>query len=226
MHSPDDVPVTLPAAHADPGGPDANETIAFRRSLRTSRDRRRAAALRRRRRMRGRRSILVAMAGLVVLAAGAVAQSTRGVDTAAPELSTRTIKAAQRALGVDDDGIIGPRTGKATRRFQRENRLEPDGILGPETLQALGVKLTAGSARAARPGAASTLEQIAQCESSGDPTAISADGRYRGKYQFDVGTWRSVGGAGDPAQAAEEEQDRRALRLLQRVGTTPWPNCA
>ena len=41
-------------------------------------------------------------------------------------------------------------------------------------------------------------EGIASCESGGDPTAVSADGAYRGKYQFDYGTWASVGGAGDP----------------------------
>src|SRR5205823_11235122 len=30
-----------------------------------------------------------------------------------------------------------------------------------------------------------TLNAIASCESGGDPTAVSADGAYRGKYQFD-----------------------------------------
>ncbi|MDX6590767.1 MAG: resuscitation-promoting factor RpfB, partial [Solirubrobacterales bacterium] len=39
-----------------------------------------------------------------------------------------------------------------------------------------------------------TLESIASCESGGDPTAVSSDGTYRGKYQFDYGTWESVGG--------------------------------
>jgi hypothetical protein len=34
----------------------------------------------------------------------------------------------------------------------------------------------------------STLEAIASCESGGDPTIVSSDGTYRGKYQFDYGT--------------------------------------
>jgi TolA-binding protein len=70
-----------------------------------------------------------------------------------------------------------------------------------------------------------TLEAIAACESGGDPTAVSADGTYRGKYQFDTGTWASVGGTGDPAAAPEAEQDYRAALLYARSGTSSWPNC-
>ncbi|HEU4599538.1 MAG TPA: transglycosylase family protein [Solirubrobacterales bacterium] len=70
-----------------------------------------------------------------------------------------------------------------------------------------------------------TLESIASCESGGDPTAVSADGSYRGKYQFDFGTWESVGGSGDPAVAPEAEQDYRAALLYSRAGSSPWPVC-
>ena len=70
-----------------------------------------------------------------------------------------------------------------------------------------------------------TLNAIASCESGGDPTAVSSDGSYRGKYQFDQGTWASVGGSGDPAAAPEAEQDYRAALLYQRAGSSPWPIC-
>lgn len=70
-----------------------------------------------------------------------------------------------------------------------------------------------------------TLDAIGACESGGDPTAVSSDGAYRGKYQFDYGTWASVGGRGDPAAAPEAEQDMRAQMLLERAGTSPWPVC-
>jgi Transglycosylase-like domain len=70
-----------------------------------------------------------------------------------------------------------------------------------------------------------TLEAIAACESGGDPRLVSSDGSYRGKYQFDTGTWASVGGTGDPAQAPEAEQDYRAALLYKRTGTSPWPIC-
>ena len=70
-----------------------------------------------------------------------------------------------------------------------------------------------------------TLESIALCESGGDPTAVSSDGSYRGKYQFDYGTWESVGGSGDPAAAPEDEQDYRAALLYSQSGSSPWPIC-
>jgi hypothetical protein len=69
------------------------------------------------------------------------------------------------------------------------------------------------------------LSAIASCESGGDPTAVSADGAYHGKYQFDYGTWASVGGSGDPAAAPETEQDYRAALLYARSGSSAWPTC-
>jgi len=72
---------------------------------------------------------------------------------------------------------------------------------------------------------ATVLERIAQCESGGDPTAVSRDHRYFGKYQFSKATWRTVGGEGNPAKASEDEQDMRAMRLYKRRGTAPWPVC-
>jgi soluble lytic murein transglycosylase-like protein len=71
----------------------------------------------------------------------------------------------------------------------------------------------------------STLDAIGACESGGDPTAVSSGGTYRGKYQFDYGTWESVGGSGDPAAAPEAEQDYRAALLYSRSGSSPWPVC-
>src|SRR4051794_9515646 len=80
---------------------------------------------------------------------------------------------------------------------------------------------------AALPGGVTigALESIAACESGGDPAAVSSDGAYRGKYQFDYGTWESVGGSGDPAAAPEREQDYRAALLYSQSGSSPWPVC-
>ena len=89
-----------------------------------------------------------------------------------------------------------------------------------------------GAVRARRPLAGvpgapgqAVLDRIAQCESGGDPRAVSASGQYRGKYQFDQGTWEGLGGTGDPAAAPEAEQDRRAAMLYAQSGPAPWPVC-
>jgi hypothetical protein len=104
----------------------------------------------------------------------------------------------------------------ARRRLQRaqaESAQSIQGIAGSHpTPESVGVSSAA-------------LSAIASCESGGDPSAVSADGAYHGKYQFDYGTWASVGGSGDPAAAPESEQDYRAALLYARAGASPWPSC-
>jgi peptidoglycan hydrolase-like protein with peptidoglycan-binding domain len=140
------------------------------------------------------------------------------------------------------DGIYGPQTRAAVIRFQRANGLLADGIAGPQTLAALGIAAGARETQALAARSASTtsttssatsgsstsalLQRIAECESGGDPTMVSSNGVYRGKYQFAVSTWRAVGGSGDPAAAPEAEQDRRAAMLLRVLGPSAWPVCA
>ena len=74
------------------------------------------------------------------------------------------------------------------------------------------------------PTASPTMQAIAECESGGDPTTDTGNG-FHGKYQFDLPTWHSVGGSGNPAQASEAEQDRRAAILYAQAGPSPWPVC-
>jgi hypothetical protein len=107
------------------------------------------------------------------------------------------------------------------KRFQRRHSLVPDGIVGPITRRALGLRAFSTSVRLP-----AILHQIAECESGGNPRAISPGGTYRGKYQFSRTTWHNLGGTGDPADAPEWLQDRLALKLYRQAGTAPWPNCA
>jgi peptidoglycan hydrolase-like protein with peptidoglycan-binding domain len=184
---------------------------------------RRAEARRRLRRLRGRRSVIAVLGASLLLSGGAVAHEGGGASSAAAKSSVRGsgVVALQRALGIPADGIYGPQTRRAVKRFQRAHGLVVDGIAGPQTLAALGLSAHASSSRPSR-----TLQRIAMCESGGDPTAVSPDGRYRGKYQFSRATWRSLGGTGDPAAAPESVQDAMAAKLLAQRGTSPWPNCA
>jgi hypothetical protein len=66
---------------------------------------------------------------------------------------------------------------------------------------------------------------LRMCESSNRTNAVSRTGKYRGLYQFDLPTWKSVGGVGDPAQATRAEQHRRASILHSERGWQPWFTC-
>jgi hypothetical protein len=142
-----------------------------------------------------RRNLIIAAVGMLSLGAAAPA-------TAATTDDLRGERERKEELGeLNSDG-----DDRARKRKRR-----------PEWASANGSSV-AGVPRTA-------LESIAACESGGDPTAVSADGSYRGKYQFDTGTWASVGGSGDPAEAPEAEQDYRAALLYSRAGSSPWPVC-
>jgi hypothetical protein len=75
-------------------------------------------------------------------------------------------------------------------------------------------------------GLTSDLQKLAYCESSNRHTVVSRTGKYRGLFQFDLPTWKSVGGTGDPAKATRAEQTKRAKMLYQKRGWQPWPQCA
>jgi hypothetical protein len=66
---------------------------------------------------------------------------------------------------------------------------------------------------------------LRNCESGGNYRAVSPSGLYRGAYQFDLGTWATVGGSGDPINASPAEQDHRAQVLWSQRGSAPWPVC-
>jgi hypothetical protein len=199
-------------------------------SQRRSRGRRFAALRTRRRRWSLRSGLGVALASLTVAAGGALAQSSTGgaaaPTTSSTSTSRSTIKAVQRALGIPADGIAGPQTRRAIKRFQRTHGLTVDGVIGPATLGALGISATPARTSLHSVSDPSTeLAKIAACESGGNPAAVSADGHYRGKYQFTRATWRWLGGTGDPAKAPEATQDAMAAKLLSLRGTAPWPVC-
>ena len=145
----------------------------------------------------------------------------------------RAVTKVQRKLRIGADGIFGSQTDGAVKRFQRRKRLEVDGVVGPITRRALRLKAfdsddVSHRRRSARSNVRlpRVLRQIAQCESGGNPRAVSRGGTYRGKFQFSRSTWRGLGGKGDPAQAPESTQDRLAIKLYRRSGLDPWPACS
>ena len=185
---------------------------------------------------RHRRWSLPAAAALLVAAFGAASEPASARENVAAAADAAGRSAFQRALGVHPVGALfgpgttapgaraRPRTRVAAPDLRRGVRVRrrPNG--GAAALSSPG-GASAGGRRPSR-GQAAILERIAECETGDDTRAVSADGRYRGKYQFDRATWRRLGGRGDPAKAPEAEQDRRAAQLLAQSGTSAWPNCA
>ncbi len=168
---------------------------------------------------------------VAVLALGAAA-APASADAASLKRGSRgpVVVQVQQKLHIPADGVFGRQTARAVRRYQARKGLTVDGIVGPQTARALGIDLAeVRSARGHRRGRPSrvpaALDRIARCESGGNPRAVSSDGTYRGKYQFDRQTWHAMGGHGDPARASEAEQDRRALALYRERGSSPWPVC-
>lgn len=117
-----------------------------------------------------------------------------------------------------------PVLSRSTVRFHRTIRIT---VAHLEAVHRAKLRRQRRELFASLPGGVSreTLDAIGACESGGDPAAVSSDGTYRGKFQFDYGTWESVGGTGDPAAASEREQDYRAALLYSRSGSSPWPVC-
>ena len=77
---------------------------------------------------------------------------------------------------------------------------------------------------AAADPSAHTWYRLRMCESSDNYQTNTGNDHY-GAYQFDLGTWRSVGGHGYPNHASKGEQDARALILYRERGWQPW-QCA
>jgi soluble lytic murein transglycosylase-like protein len=187
-----------------------------------------------------RRSVAISCAlalGLATTSATQAAQTNGGAKPAQPkiELLTKPADSFQRAI----------ETQKAEQRYgaafahAKKLGVEPSNNLldaktaTPSALRPAIADLRKRIAKAEREpdfglaGGVSqqTLDAIAACESGGDPTAVDSSGTYFGLYQFDTGTWASVGGSGSPAAASPEEQSYRASLLYSRAGSSPWPVC-
>jgi hypothetical protein len=83
-------------------------------------------------------SALVALA----LACGIalVPPAVAGAEVKASAASKRgDVRSLQRKLGVAADGIFGPGTERALKRWQRRHGLTADGIAGPQTRSAMGL---------------------------------------------------------------------------------------
>ena len=76
------------------------------------------------------------------------------------------------------------------------------------------------------------LARLRACESNGNYRVVSANGTYRGAYQFSQSTWNATARRHypflvgvDPAAAHSWDQDRMARALWANGGPGHWPIC-
>jgi len=123
------------------------------------------------------------------------------------------------STNVAADGSTAHRLPHLPYRVRRGARA----VLVLATAVAATVTLLPRQAATADPSA-HTWHRLRMCESSNNYATDTGNGYY-GAYQFDLPTWRSVGGSGSPSQASKAEQDARALMLYRQRGWQPW-TCA
>jgi hypothetical protein len=89
--------------------------------------------------------------------AAARARRHRHHSSGSPTVRSRGahVRTLQRLLHIPADGVFGPQTARAVKRFQRAHGLTADGIVGPATWAALG-----------RPGTSVVLKRIRTRHSS------------------------------------------------------------
>ncbi len=151
------------------------------------------------------------------------------------ETSETTAVPADKVETPDPNAFEGERTvttpGVAGQKVTRYRVTVVDGVeTGREVLDSavtvapVTEQVAVGTKQ--RPTVAPTADglnwaALAKCESGGNPRAVNPSGYY-GLYQFSLSTWRSVGGSGNPADAAPAEQTARAQMLFNKAGAGQW----
>lgn len=165
----------------------------------------------------------------------AVTQFRAAEADAERELAQARVTAAQVAqtttTTVEEPSSTAPHPTSTVTARPSDTRGAASHVVQPATSSPTAVPPTTAAPPTTYPNPlpiGPTEEQWAalrNCESGGDYHIVSASGKYRGAYQFDFGTWNSLGGSGDPAAAGPAEQDYRAKLLYAQRGARPWPVC-
>lgn len=140
-------------------------------------------------------------------------QGTKVRPKATPKATkaSKTVKSQQQSSSSQDKSADSDKKSEAKK---------------PEAKQEAQPKPAPAEKPAASSGGDGVWAALARCESGGNPSIVSSNGKYHGLYQFTVQTWRAVGGSGLPSQASASEQTMRAKILQQRSGWGQWPACS
>lgn len=98
-------------------------------------------------------------------------------------------------------------------------------IITTGTFAIVPFMMSAGTAQAAELAPSAGLDQIAKCESGGNPQAQNSGSTASGLYQFLDSSWKAYGGSkyGPRAKdATPAQQTEIAHAAVSRSGLTPW----
>jgi hypothetical protein len=171
-------------------------------------------------------------------------------DTTEPAATTRSDVAGSEGTGTGSEGTSGSTdttsgtsstTGGSTSTTWGNGRVSGGGTVpGPPGTTSPAPSTTAPPARSGAttttapssttttlgdPRVDATWDVLAQCESGGDWSLDTGNGRYGG-LQIDVHTWREYGGRGFPDQQSRETQITVARRIQAGEGWDYWSSCA
>nr|WP_281381524.1 peptidoglycan-binding protein [Conexibacter arvalis] len=162
-----------------------------------------------------------------------------------------TVRAVQRELGVPADGVFGPQTLKALKRFQRAHGLVADGVVGPATWRALtrdgggssGAKSKPRARTANEGSGVAALQRALGIAADGDfgpateaavkrhqrAHGLTADGiagpATRASLGLGDGPVLKRGGDGGGRRASSSSADRKVAQMIaagNRIASTPY----
>jgi cell wall-associated NlpC family hydrolase len=102
----------------------------------------------------------------------------------------KAVKALQRKLRLKADGVWGPATTRALKRFQRRNGLTATGKLDVQTQQKLGLATAGGSSRTAK-GVTVTPDLLKQVQTV---IGVTPDGEWGAQSKAALKTWEAQNG--------------------------------
>lgn len=155
-------------------------------------------------------AVAIGIAGIGVAAAvGTDSAAVRTVEPQPAALSKAELKQQQEAQRIKRTAKLAGISKKDVRKYE-VTKSEAKQIREATSWASMGM-----------------VEAVRQCESGGNYATNTGNGYY-GAYQFDAGTWRSVGGdryAAYASGAPPFAQDHMAWTLWSRAGWGPW-GCA
>jgi len=157
--------------------------------------------------------------------ASVVKGQTKTLQAGKEGVAERTVSQTWADGQVESRAVVSTRTVSAPVDRVIAVGTKPRPAPAPAPAQRAASSSSSSSSSASTSSGGLNWAALANCESGGNPAAVSSTGKYRGLYQFSYATWASVGGSGDPAANSAGEQTRRAQILHDRSGRGQWPTC-